>query len=84
VNWGCVLATKRGYHGANLPVLNLFRRRILLIKPGYPFAKSFPSRRRNAGHALLRNPIPEEGKPSFNPSNHFGENRRFHVLTTAQ
>jgi hypothetical protein len=42
-------------------------RRILLIKPGYPFLKSLPSRSRNSRHAPLRNPISEEGKSLLNP-----------------
>jgi hypothetical protein len=41
--------------------------RILLIKPGKASSKCFPSRRRDAGQALLRNPISEEGKSPLNP-----------------
>jgi hypothetical protein len=39
----------------------------LLIKPSHTFLKGFPSWRRNAGHALLCDPIPEEGKTALDP-----------------
>src|SRR5713101_3356144 len=50
------------------------------LKPGYPFSKSFPRQRRNAGHVFFGNPIPEEGKPwaSWLVT---VENRRFRSLT---
>ena len=59
----------RNIRGHRALVLDLFRRRILLIKPGYPFAKSFPSRRRNAGpFSVIQYPrkvIPRSLRPTI-------------------
>ena len=46
---------------------DFLRRRILLIKPDNAPSKCFPSRRRDASHTLLRNPLSEECKSPLNP-----------------
>jgi hypothetical protein len=60
-----------------------FQRRtycLMLIKPGYPFQKSIPSRRRNAGHALLSNPIPFGSVKSRDFRCYASRRRSFHIV----